>query len=520
MIRYAARHDILATGSNQENVVRQRLGMLNAQVTEAERQYVSSQAANDEIQSATVDALPGALRTPEIRDLEAKALATEQELSTLLTQFGENWPPVVRKKDGLSVVRQQVLDLKREALARAKRDAERNFLTARSQHQRLLQSMKEQQQAVNRLNEASIQYNTLKREVEAGDQLYQGLLQRLKETGVSAALDFGNIHVTDPAVPWRFPYRPKRLWNISVALLLGLSAGMALASFLEYLDTSLKSPTDLEALGIPLLGWVPCFSNSKSISGKNDGRVPLVDSTDSKTETALQVRSVTTWDLQAREAYRLIVASLLLSRPGNPARTILVTSSVPREGKTTTVANLGATLADLGLRTLLIDSDFRNPVLSRRFGAGRGSGLSVYLAGGAKDIRATDSPNLFLLPAGPFPPNPVALFASTRFSEFLVELKQEYQFILIDSPPLLSLADSSIVASKVEGVILIVKTGDTPQEVFTQANLQLARSGACLLGAAATHVNLKNAQYHYYRKYYAAIERYSTIGSGTSGGAS
>jgi polysaccharide biosynthesis transport protein len=519
MIRYAAQHDILATGGNQENVVRQRLGLLNTQVADSERQFVNAQAAYDEIKSATVDAMPGSLRTPEMTNLEAKVLGAEQELSTLLTQFGENWPPVVRKRDELTVVRKQLADLKRESLVRAKRDAERNFLTARAQNEKLTQALKEQQAAVNRLNEASIQYNTLKREVDAGDQLYQGLLQRLKETGVSAALEFGNLHVTDPAIPLRYPYRPKRLWNVSLALLLGLSAGMALAFFLEYLDTSLKNPADLEPMGIPLLGWVPSFASTKSMPKKQDRQSLLTSAAGSSSETALQVRSVTTWDLQAREAYRLIFASLLLSRPGNPARTILITSSVPKEGKTTTVANLGATLAESGLRTLLIDSDFRNPALSRRFGAGSGNGLSIYLAGGAKDIRATDSPNLFLLPAGPFPPNPVALFASARFSEFLAALKQEFQFILIDSPPLLSLADSSIISSKVDGVILIIKTEETPKEIFSQAHMQLARSGACLLGAAATHVNLKNAQYHYYRKYYSAEERYTAVG-GTSGRAS
>lgn len=509
MIRYAARHNILGIGGNQENVIRQRLGILNAQVTDAEKEYISKKAAFEEIRRVAVETFPGSLRTPEIASLETRVLQAEQELSGLLSQFGENWPAVVRKKQELAVLRQQLLDSKHETLDRAKRDAENRFETARNQYEMLSQTLREQQELVNRLNEASIRYNTLKRDVEAGDQLYQGLLQRLKETGVSASLEFGNIHVTDPAVPVRTPYRPRPAWNISLSVILGLAAGVFLAFFLEYLDRSLRNPADLEAMGIPLLGWVPVFSERReertALPGnRKNGRILLQMSAPSAAGSLVPaVAPVTTWDLRARESYRSIFASLLLSRAEKPARSILVTSAIPREGKTTMLANLGATLAETGVRTLLIDGDFRNPSLSCRFGVGNGKGLSIYLAGGELDIRQTSLEELFILPAGPFPPNPVALLASTRFTEALVKLQQEFRFILIDSPPVLSVADALIVAAKVDGVILVVKTGDTPRDIISRANLQLLRSGARILGAAANFVDLRNPEYHYYRKYYS-----------------
>lgn len=507
MIRYAAKHNILGIGSNQENVIRQRLGMLNAQVTEAEKEYIAAQAAYEDTRKITVETFPGRLRTPEITNLETKVFQTEQELSALLSQFGENWPALVRKRQELAVVQQQLLDAKRETLARAQRDADSRFETARNQYRMLSQTLQEQQDLVNRLNEASIRYNTLKRDVEAGDQLYQGLLQRLKETGVSASLEFGNIHVTDPAVPVRTRYQPRPAWNISLGLILGLSAGVFLAFFLEYLDRSLRSPADLESMGIPLLGWVPVFSSAKegkaAIRNGRGGRVLLQMSSPSDMHPAVPAPVPVTWDLRARESYRSIFASLLLSRAEKPARSVLVTSAIPQEGKTTMLTNLGATLAETGVRTLLIDADFRNPSLSGRFGVGNGKGLSVYLAGGELDIRETNLPNLFILPAGPFPPNPVALFASSRFAEALLVLQQQFQFVLVDSPPVLSVADALIVASKVDGVILVVKAGQTPRDIISRANLQLVRSGARVLGAAANYVDLKNPEYHYYRKYYA-----------------
>ncbi|MBM3791977.1 MAG: polysaccharide biosynthesis tyrosine autokinase [Acidobacteria bacterium] len=504
LTRYAARHSILDSGGNQENVIRQRFGILNTQVTDAEKVMIARRVANEGMQQLSLDRFPGSLRTQEITSLETRVQQSEQDLSVLLTQFGENWPPVVRKKHELNLVKQQLLDAKTEALARAKRDAELNFVTARNEHDKLRETYRDQQQLVNQLNEASIEYNTLKRDVDASEQLYQGLLTRLKETGVSAALEFGNIHVTDPATPRLKPFQPQPVWNISLGLLLGLSAGVFLAFALEYMDRSLRSPADLEAMGIPLLGWIPAFETRRSrkpaIAGK-PRRGATLQLKVSETGSAVSTAALATWDVRARESYRSLFASLLLSRAENPARCILITSAIPREGKTTTLTNLGATLAETGVRTLLIDSDFRNPSLSHRLGVANGKGLSVYLAGGEIDIRETQVPNLFILPAGPLPPNPVALFAAARWSETLARLKQEFRFILIDSPPVLSVADASILASKVDGVILVVKSGETPQEIIARANVQLVRSGASVLGAAVNHVDLKNPEHAYYRKY-------------------
>jgi capsular exopolysaccharide synthesis family protein len=242
-------------------------------------------------------------------------------------------------------------------------------------------------------------------------------------------------------------------------------------------------------------------------SGKNLNNSTLQLQTASE-KSPLSTLNLDVRDMRTRESYRSLCASLLLSKAEKPASCILITSAIPREGKTTTSANLGVTLAETGAPTLLIDSDFRNPSLSGRFGAVNGKGLSVHLAGGEIDIRETELPNLYILPAGPTPPNPVALFTASRFSETLARLRQRFQFILIDSPPVLSLAESSIIASKVDGVILVVKAADTPTEIVTRANTQLIRSGACVLGAAVNHLDLRHPEYSYFSKYYFD-ERYA-----------
>lgn len=509
LTRYAARHNILDAGGNRENVIRQRFGILNSQVTDAEREYIARRIDYEELQKVSQDNFPASLRTAEIGTQENRMLQAEQELTSLLSQYGDNWPAVVRKKQELSLIRRQLADLKGTALALARREAELRLNAARHTYEMLSRTYTEQQSLVNRLNEAEIQYNALKRDVDAGNQLYQGLLQRLKETGVSAALEFANMHITDAAVPNPVPYQPRPLWNISLALLLGLSAGSVLAFFLSYMDRSVRSPAEIEVLGIPLLGWIPVMEAQKRLREQageprklRRSNSILQVSAGSTPRVPVPVSALAQRDGRASEYYRSIVASLLLSRAEAPARSILITSSVPLEGKTTMSINLGATLAEIGVRTLLVDADFRSPSLSRRLGATEGKGLSIYLAGGEVDICETRIPNLLLLPAGPQPPNPVALLAALRFAELLGRLKKEFQYILIDSPPVSSVADALLLSSKADGVILVVRAGSTPRDIVLRTHSQLVRAGACVLGATLNCVNLRDPECSYYRRYY------------------
>jgi capsular exopolysaccharide synthesis family protein len=505
LLQYARKHSILDTDARKENVILQRFGFLNNEVGQAQKTLIARQADHDELKAVTVDQFPESLRSPAITTLESTVLQAEQELTRLRTQFGENWPQVIQKRRELELARRQLTEEKSAAISRARKDTQIRYNSARAEYEKLSSTLQEQQQLVDRLNEASIKYNNLKREADAGDQLYQNLLQRWKETGVSAGLELSNIRITDRAKSSLRPYAPKPGWNISLALLLGLSTGMVIAFYLEYMDRSVRKPADLEMLGLPLLGWIPAISmpkKRKALDVKNGMGQSILKMPNEGAPSLVPAVALSRQDVRARESYRSLLAALLLSKAEKPARTILVTSAIAQEGKTVTLANLGLALAETGFQTLLVDSDFRNPSLSRRFGLSNGKGLSIYLAGGEIDIRGVSQPNLYVLPAGPVPPNPVALLTASRFSETLERLREKFQFILIDSPPVLALADAAILASKVDGVILVVRAGVTPQEVVTRANLQLVRSGASVLGAALNHVDLRNPEYSSYKKYY------------------
>jgi polysaccharide biosynthesis transport protein len=504
LLDYAQNHSILKMDSRQENVIRQKFGFVSSEVTRVEGEAINRKAAYDALAGLSADELPEKMKNASITALETSVHQVEQELSRLSAQFDENWPAVVRKKDELAVVQAQLTHEKAAALARAKKQAQVDYVAAQTQYDMLAKVFKEQSGLVDELNQATLEYNNHKRDLETSEQLYQGLLQRLKETGVSAGVEFGNIQIADKALANPAPYRPRKMWNLALAAILGLSVGVGLAFVVEQFDRGLRNPADIEALGLPLLGWLPQFGSAKNRSligapSKSTAKGSVVPSR--------RLLEVASWgdlrmDWRFYESCRSLCASMLLSKAETPPRTILVTSAAPKEGKTTVITHLGYALAETGISTLLIDADFRNPALSRRFGSSGPKGLSVFLAGGELEVKETGTANLFLMPSGPTPPNPIALFSSPRLAGAMQQLVGKFRFILVDGPPVLSVADAKLLASKVDGVILVVKAGDTPEPIIQSANLELMRAGACMLGAAVNQVNLRNPEYAHYRKYY------------------
>jgi capsular exopolysaccharide synthesis family protein len=507
LIRYARDHNILDVENRQHNLIRQRLDHLTAELSKVESEYIALKAEYEAIRSATADQFPQSLDNPLIARLETRQTELEQTLAQLLSQFGENWPAVIKTRNELSVVKAQLDEERSAALTQAKRQAQMEFNKAREGYRTLARSLDRQKQLVNQLNEASVEYNILEREVDTNEQLYQGLLQRLKETGVTAGLEFGNIQIIDRARPDYIPFRPQPKRNLALALLVGLSLGIGLAFLREYLDDTVKKPDDIEALGLPSLGLIPTISQLAS-----DGSPPKRAMV-SAIQSAVRIPGISEdqkrsqWRVQ--EAFRSFCSSILLSKAGRPAQRILVTSAGPLEGKTTTVACLGMTLAETGVPTLVVDADFRKPTLAKHFGVPEDAGLSVFLAGFDRfRVERTSHPNLFVLPPGPAPPNPVALLNSERFIKTLDSLSERFKFILIDSPPVLTVTDASILASKVDGIILVVQAGKTPKDIVNKARVQLARAGAFILGGVINQVDLNSPDYSYYNQYYYS-ESYS-----------
>jgi capsular exopolysaccharide synthesis family protein len=214
------------------------------------------------------------------------------------------------------------------------------------------------------------------------------------------------------------------------------------------------------------------------------------------------------------EACLRLRTSILLSSPDKPPQTILVTSSIPGEGKTTIAAQLGIVLAQTGADTILVDLDLRRSELGLRFGLnGQHSGMSVFLSGNSNvlsDLVETEIPNLLIAPAGPRPPNPADLLGSERMRKTLEMLKNQFRFIVIDSPPVMSVTDPAILAPMVDGVVMVVRSGVTPRKIVNQASVSLRRTGSRLLGVVLNAVDYHNPEYHYYGRYYYQEKYYTS----------
>ena len=349
-----------------------------------------------------------------------------------------------------------------------------------------------------------MQYNILQHDADSNKQLYDGLQQKLKEAGITAGLKSSNIRVVDPALVPSSPARPQKARNILLALLVGLVGGIGLAVFREYLDNTVKSPDDIESLtGLPSLAVVPSLPAMTAATNNGPNSTPELAS-----GGRVELLSYVQPKSQISEAFRALRTSLLLSQADHPPQVILVTSSLPREGKTTAAVNLAVTLAQLGDRTVLVDADLRKPGVRRalNINAPREAGLSSYLAGVSNLDEITFAHpainNLTVAMTGPVPPNPADLLSSHRMRELVAELRRRYKFVVIDSPPIMAATDAVILSAQTDGVLLVVRSGATPKEAFTRTRDLLAGVKARLLGVILNAVDSSAPDYYYSYRYY------------------
>src|SRR3984885_6153873 len=488
----------------KQDITTQKLADLSKAVTEAQTGLAEKEALYRMAVAGNVDALPAARENAVIQDLIKRKVEADNNYSDALAQFGPNYPKVQR----LEVQQKEAADDLTNAQKTMVQSIEEEYNTAQN-HVTILQSALDKQKAdANDLAEKLVQYHILEHDAEANKQLYDGLLQKLKEATISVGLRSSNIRVVDPALVPSGPSRPQKARNILLAFLVGLVGGVGLAIFREYLDNTVKSPDDIEALtGLPSLAVVPALpgmaghhsrlawpSRDPAPQGSTGPRVELL--------SYLQPKS------QISEAFRALRTSLLLSQAEHPPQVILVTSALPREGKTTAAVNLAVTLAQLGDRTLLMDSDLRKPGIRRAMNltTGKEVGLSSYLAGVATlDEIIFPHPtinNLATVTTGPVPPSPADLLSSHRMREAISELRRRFKFIVIDSPPVMAATDAVIVSSLTDGVLLVVRSGETPKEAFTRTRDLLNAVKSRMLGVVLNAVDSSAPDYYYSYRYY------------------
>jgi succinoglycan biosynthesis transport protein ExoP len=491
---------------DKQNITTQRLADLNKELTQAQSDRMTRQSLFEFARSGEIDSVPQIRDNVAVQDLIHKRAEISAQYNDALAQYGPNFPKVQRLQVQLSELDAGVIREKKSVVGRL----ESEFREARQREDLLTKTLDQQKIEANRMSELMVQYNILKRDAEANKSLYDGLLTKLKEAGISAALQSSNIRVVDPAMVPSFPARPARARNIALAFLVGLVGGIGLALIREYMDNTVKTPDDIETLSrLPSLAVVPAFAESNGDAkrsrllgggngnGNGHGR-----------ERHAELVAQHYPKSQMSEAFRALRTSLLLSQAEHPPQIILVTSALPREGKTTAAANLAVTLAQLGDRTLLIDADLRKPGIGRLLNLGNGkfAGLSSYLAGVSSldlvTVQHPAIPNLSAIPTGPLPPNPADLLSSHKLADALAELRTRFKFIVIDTPPIMAATDAVILSVQADGVLIVVRSGETPKEAFTRTRDLLVSVKCHLLGVVLNAVDSSAPDYYYSYRYY------------------
>ena len=488
----------------KQDITTQKLADLSKAVTEAQTSLAEKEALYRMAASGNVDALPAVQTNPVVQDLLRRKSELDQSYADAVNQYGPNYPKVQRLAEQQKEVAEDLAKARKTMVE----SIQQEYTTARGRTQLLQEALDKQKAETNDLAEKLVQYHILQHDAESNKTLYDGLLQKLKEASITAGLRSSNIRVVDPALVPAVASRPQKARNILLGFLVGLVGGVGLAIFREYLDNTVKSPDEVEALtGLPSLAVVPSLPSlgkSQSRLSRRQKDKSLQAATGPRVELLAYVQPKS----QISEAFRALRTSLLLSQADHPPQVILVTSAMPREGKTTAAVNLAVTLAQLGDSTLLMDSDLRKPGVRRALNlpAGKATGLSSYLAGVCSLEEITFAhpaiPNLSVLMTGPVPPSPADLLSSYRLRDAIAELRHRFKFVVIDSPPIMAATDAVILSALTDGVLLVVRSGETPKEAFTRARDVLISVKSRILGVVLNAVDSSAPDYYYSYRYY------------------
>ncbi len=496
LVDYEKRNSIVNV-SDRQNVGEQRLADLSKDLTQAQSDRLEKESLYDIVRS-NESQVAFIAQNELLQKLEEKYADLKTQYVDALGQYGPNFPKVLRLRDQVNEI-QSIIDRER---ARIVSRIYSDYMAAKGREKLLTAAVAREKAEVGRLNQRLIQHNLLKREFETNQQLYENLLQRLKDATVSAGLRATNIHVVDRALTPAVPVRPKKLLNIAVGLLVGLILGITLAFVEEGLDNTVKSAEDVERLvAAPALAVIPdAHTNglrSSLLRSRESKKVP----SNGNVQLAL-LNQPGSW---LAESYRSLRTSVLLSCAPRPPQVILVTSPQPNEGKTCTSFNLAIALAQRGARVLLMDSDLRRPGIAGPLGLSGQTGLSSLLTGSDSLeqvlCQMREIPNLWAMPAGPCPPNAAELLSSPTMEELLQRLRGMFDHLVLDSPPLLLVTDATILSTLVDGVVLVVEPGVTTQGGLVRAHRTLQGAGARILGVALNKVNSRNDGSYYYAPY-------------------
>ena len=496
-------------GATTTSPVLDRLTQLNVDLVAAETNRITHEALFRLATSGNVDALSNTALEMQASGagssqsgLFSGLLALRQQQTALRLQQSELAQTYGAKNPHVLDLNNQMDLLNREIKTEVRRivnTTEMNYKAALDTENGIRSAYTAEEQEAFKMNDSTIRLAVLQQEADSTRGLYEDLYTKLQELKLTVGTQSSNIEVISRALPAAEPTRPKKVLYTAIGLLVGLVLGVLVAFIHDSLDDSVTSVEEVERLsGVPVLAGIPSFiASSISLPGKRPSK-------DAAKNAERQSYGKSTSEVS--EAYRTLRTAILLSHPGKPPRTLLVTSAVPGEGKTTTCYGLGACFAGLGHRVLLIDADMRRPAMHVHLNRANNRGLSNLLTSVSNPpdciIEDPNVSNLFILMAGTLPPNPAELLASREFDDLLSALSTEYDFILIDSPPAMVVTDASILSVKVDAVLVVIRWSKSTRSAVSRIFESFRRNRAKVLGIIFNAVNTKSAEYYYDRGYY------------------
>jgi succinoglycan biosynthesis transport protein ExoP len=492
----------------------QNLESLNKDYSDSVADRVAKEARYHEVQTARPDTIADTLSNGLVSQLRADQAKLERDYAEKLNLFKPEWPAMLQLKAQIDKSHQHLDSVIEETVSKARDVARSDYLTALRREESLKGVLQGQKSDAMTLNTNAVEYTNLKTEVDTKRSMLDTLLRKNAETQVTSRLRgerLSNVRVVDRALPPTYRFRPSYRQNALTSLFLGLAAGIGLAFMLEYLDRSLRTAEQVErVLRLPALGIIPAvgaesggygYGYGYGIRARRSKKTPETAKAD-KTPIELlpheQPRST------IAEAYRAFRTSLLLSRAGG-IKVIAVTSTLPSEGKTSTALNLAVVLGQLGKRVVLIDADLHKPRLHETLRISNRVGLVSILAENiapTEAIQKTTVPGVFVVTSGPNSPNPSGLLSSDAMKKFIEFVSMNFDYVVIDTPPVSPIADALLLGNLTDGIVLTVKGGKTPRDQIIRVRDQLLRANVKILGVLINNLVESGPAYGSYYSYY------------------
>jgi polysaccharide biosynthesis transport protein len=477
------------------NIVIDRLQLLNKALADAQGDRILKEAKYRIAMTENPDLIANIVPESLIGALYKQRADSRSEYAQLAAKYGTSYPRLVQLQSELIELDSSI----NQEIRKVTGALHAQFLAASKSEQMLQIAFDKQKDDAYKMNEDAIQYGIMRREVESSRDLYEGLLKKLKEAGILAGLKSSNINVVDVASVPVVPVEPKIPLNIALGCMGGLLFGMALAFVVENVDSSIRTPEDVETYcSLPSLGIIPSVVAYDSLVEKTlaRGRPPLF-----KLPITMEHSGS-----GAAEAFRALRTSLMLSSPGTPPQVILVTSAMMQEGKSFISINLAVVLAQTGQRVLLVDSDMRRPAINKYLGISTNHGLSACLAGTENPadmiMEIEEIPGLHVVTAGRVPPYPSEMLGSEALSQLVQQWRKDFRYIVIDTPPVLAVTDAVVSARVADVVVLVARSEKTRRQSLLRARDLLKKVHANIAGVVVNDLSFNSVEYRQYYGYY------------------